>query len=397
MDTTCHFLRVPPEIRLNIYRYLLFEPPRASLDPSYPEKAFNIMMDQKSACDNIDHSFVQENDDPNSDDGGTVMYNHLILDQPPPWWERRSPAPMVDEEEFEKTRVAQEQKSISERKQKFEDEYIVRRYPAILGTNRQIHNEASALLYSSIVMEVRPGDLIWSNAWGGIVELNNGVWRSFPWYSRAKSRFGHSKPLAGGLMEPRTFAKFEKVSFVADLNFIVKDDEPQGLTFFVDDNFRTSREDDDNFVAYLNGKDSKRRPVSDIFGHFVEVLHRSPRINRLNVSISVKVDVAFDIDSEDEKDDGEEEEEEDSDGSETQDEKEDMKIIAANLRAIELVLEAGVLDPLKRISNAKSFGLSFALLQDHDKVFKTKPEHAEIIQGLKETIQGNFVAKKRVS
>ena len=46
IDTVCQFLRVPLEIRLSIYSYLLLEPPGASLDSRHHERAFDAMMDQ---------------------------------------------------------------------------------------------------------------------------------------------------------------------------------------------------------------------------------------------------------------------------------------------------------------------------------------------------------------
>lgn len=46
-SAACHFLRVPLEIRHEIYRYLLLDPPAAFLDPSYDEKTFNEMMEDE--------------------------------------------------------------------------------------------------------------------------------------------------------------------------------------------------------------------------------------------------------------------------------------------------------------------------------------------------------------
>ncbi|KAF6236355.1 hypothetical protein HO173_005446 [Letharia columbiana] len=108
VNTTCHFLRVPAEIRLNIYRCLLLESPRASLDPSCPEKAFDAMTDriqQRSTLDALLDQYLEESGlideiesyDPEGE--GSVMYNHLALNQSNPHWEIPSP-PAIDEEEF---------------------------------------------------------------------------------------------------------------------------------------------------------------------------------------------------------------------------------------------------------------------------------------------------------
>ncbi|KAF6218122.1 hypothetical protein HO133_006080 [Letharia lupina] len=114
VDTTCHFLRVPAEIRLNIYRCLLLDPPRASLDPSYPEKAFDATTDriqQRSTLDALLDQYLEENDliesyDPEGQ--GSVMYNHLAPNQSNPHWETPS-SPAIDEEEsFQSAGVSQD-------------------------------------------------------------------------------------------------------------------------------------------------------------------------------------------------------------------------------------------------------------------------------------------------
>ena len=63
----------------------------------------------------------------------------------------------------------------------------------------------------------------------------------------------------------------------------------------------------------------------------------------------------------------------------------------ADARGTELVLEAGVLDPLKWFSTAKRFRLSFASLRWNER-FRPKSEHLEIVRGLKDMVEGGFVA-----
>lgn len=298
----------------------------------------------------------------------------------------------------------EEEEQIAGRRRKADDEGEVQRYPAILRANHQIYNEASTLLYSHLVMEVRPGDFMVADPWDGVMCLGGGAWGS-----SIVPQVGIESPVEGsvqmvsprlvGTMEQHVFAKFEKISVVADLSFI---DMGEGgaqfwPTFFVDDNFRTSRDDEELFVARLKGEGSERPPVSNLVQHFVDVLVQSAYVSQLDITLKFRVDAAFDIDSEEEEDDDDDDdgpEGEDLECSRQQDEKEAKKMNIANERATELVLEAGVLDPLKRLSNVKRLGIFFASPQCSEKSSKMKPKLSGIIRDLKEAVEGNFVAKQ---
>lgn len=52
-------------------------------------------------------------------------------------------------------------------------------------------------------------------------------------------------------------------------------------------------------------------------------------------------------------------------------------------RASKLVLEAGVLSPLKWLPTVKRFGLSFASLRWNER-FRPKPKHLEIVRDVNE-------------
>ena len=374
----------------------------------------------------------QSSNAPDLEQEGMMMHNHLNVDQPgPPWETHLFPPPFINEEEFAKryrTAVAAEEERISRRKRIFEDEYKIHRYPTILQTNRQIHNEVSIFLYSTLVMEVRPGDVIFAKAWDGIVEPSNKIWRSCPTHVAPKSsitgkEIRYSK--LGGTMEPHVFAKFERIVFSADFNFDLEGEDGRAWpTLFVDDQFRTSQEDEERFTSCLYGEGPSTPPVSDIFQEFVNVLVKSPYISHLDVCLGVKIVAAFDIDSE-EGEEEEEEEEEDEDeedrdeedgveeyeDEEDRDEEEDdedeenleradrieeceaRKENAATKRGMELILEAGVLNPLKQLENVKRFSLSFDVLPCNDVEFEPKHKHLGIIRDLKEAVEGNFLAK----
>ena len=241
-------------------------------------------------------------------------------------------------------------------------------------------------------MEVSPGDVMFSD---GVLELGDKIWRSCPLQSGVKDlieRPDYKGSNLGGTMEPNAFAKFERVSFIADLDFVDGGRKNPWPTFFVDDEFYTRREDEASFVARLNEEDSKRPPVSNIFQQFVDILMQSPYISHLDVSLDVEVGAEFDIDSEDDETE-EFEVDETNEAYKQQNAREEKQINVANQRATELVLEAGVLNPLKQLSNVKSFGLSFALLPWDGVPFKPKTKHLDIIREMKETIEGKFVAK----
>ena len=393
-DATCHFLRVPLEIRHEIYRYLLLDPAEASLDPSYDEKAFNEIMEDEhrynlifTANEVSEHS----SSDPDPEGEGTVMYNHLIVDQPDPSWENHPfpPPPAIqDEGKRFPMQVSAEEKRVADWKRKFEDEYKVYRYPAIMQTSRQIYDEASTFMYSSLVMEVRPGYVMVSDVWKNIVEPSDKIWRSCPIHQAAESPvkgMGCKGVNLGGTMEPHVFAKFEKIAFSADL-FLFSNVQGGGVswpTLLVDDKFRTSLEDEDCLTARLKGQIDNRPPVSDIFQDFVNVLAKSPYISHLGVSLGVEIDAMYnpmyDAISED-IDDHEEEIEE-------------RKINIANSRVVELILDASVLNPLKQLENVKRFSLSFDELPCNGVEFEPKQKHLDIIKDLQKTVEDNFLAK----
>ena len=140
----------------------------------------------------------------------------------------------------------------------------------------------------------------------------------------------------------------------------------------------------------LNGEGSNRPPVSDICQQFVNVLVKSPYISHLDVCLGAEIVAAFDADSEEEEGD---EDEESVESANMIEECEARKENAGTKRGMELILEAGVLSPLKQLENVKRFSLSFDMLPCNDVEFEPKHKHLDIIRDLKKTIEGNFVAK----
>lgn len=224
------------------------------------------------------------------------------------------------------------------------------------------------------------------------MEPSDKIWRSRPVNVTARSPvkgLGWEGANVSGTMEPQVFAKFEGIAFSDLLDFhstmIEESEELERLwpTLFVDEKFHTSREDERCFTACLNGEGTNRPPISDIFQHFVNVLVMSPYISHLDIVLGVIIGAAFDINS-DSDDDREER---------IIDDKGERKENSANTRALELVLEAGALELLEQLDNVKCFSVSFDMLLC--KKFELDPKHKylDIIEDLKKTVEGNFLAK----
>lgn len=111
-------------------------------------------------------------------------------------------------------------------------------------------------------------------------------------------------------------------------------------------------------------------------------------MSHLDISLQVGVEAVFDMDS-----DSDDAGEDDMEYLTRLEDMEKRKVPVASERATELLVEAGVLDPLKQLPNVKCFEFSFALLQGEDVSFEPKTEVLDIVRDLKTAVEGNFVAK----
>ena len=80
------------------------------------------------------------------------------------------------------------------------DVYSLRRYPAILRTNRQIYSEASSFLYSELDVHLQPVDVFWLNTGKSIVGPGRRQW-------------------SAGAMESHVLARFKKITFETDFTW----------------------------------------------------------------------------------------------------------------------------------------------------------------------------------
>ena len=292
-----------------------------------------------------------------------------------------------------------------------EEALLVKRHLSILRANRQIYNEASDLLHSELVVRVDIGDALVDTPGSTFVTPTEKVWRHTPFKGLGRKNFKgqteYGSPPMDGSVEPHVFAQFERIFYDGYFDFNV-DAAPN---LYVDDKLSVRAEDADKFRAYLTSAKSTTRWIEDplpddrydngrretladvaditvssitvtqlstkdVVQKFVELLSRSPFIRHLELQFKINVkwdDISFD-DSDDE----------------SSMPSEDKKADAADLVATELFLESGVLDPLKHLSNVKTFALDCAITGDGETTDLLQRKHLDIIEDLKRVVEKNW-------
>ena len=102
----------------------------------------------------------------------------------------------------------------------------VRRFPAILRTNRQIYDEASSLLYSELNVILQPGNALCFEIGRDIVKASERLWRHNPLNGTCTTS---SSPLtvcgtttSDGVMARHVLARFKRFTFDLDFNWGVE-------------------------------------------------------------------------------------------------------------------------------------------------------------------------------
>lgn len=258
----CHFLRIPKgiqllspcisyqlmqtELRLIIYRQLLFETIMIPMIPLSPTH------------DPLDESDGDEWTDEDSD----------YLD----------PEDQLDDMFFEnRIYIQTEEDGITKKKN-------LKRYPAILRTNRQIYSEASSLLYTEAILIIHPGDIFCLRKKPRDLEFgapNPCPWRHNPLKGVGKFANGIAKyetAEMGGRMEPHVFARFQKIYFLAIFDF----EHTERVELWIDDDTHILHQGD--ILAYQEILDS-----SHVMKDFVNIVSRSPRITKLEIYLEVEI------------------------------------------------------------------------------------------------------------
>ena len=299
-------------------------------------------------------------------------------------------------------------------------EMRIQRHLAILRTNRQIYNEASTLLHSNLTIEVVSGDALTDEPGNAIVKPSKKVWRNAPFPGPRSTNVNgqpvYEGPLLDGSLEPHVFARFERIRYVGEFDLLCDYAAPR---LYVDDDLSVRGTDADGLLAYFNTSKSTTRwfedPLPDgrsdkglretlndvaditisratvtkpsivagIIQKFVDLLSSSLFVRHLEIVLDVQVGCSSLSEITDSSNDEDPE----------QEAKDDVKTDVADQRATELLLESGVLDSLRSLSNVKSFSLRIDTPALSGKAIKPKKKHLKIIRGLKEAIEKNWAAK----
>ncbi len=188
------------------------------------------------------------------------------------------------------------------------------------------------------------------------------VWRHNPLdgigYRREDRSHVYNTCPTDGLIEPHVFARFQRVTFHADFDFTAAESH-----LHIDNEFNIDTDDRARFIAFL------RR--AGIFELLVRLLSNSPSLHRLSIGLNVQVWANYDPDDSDEEMDL-------------------KKIGAANERAADIFMDGGILHPLQKISNVKSFEFVFDIMTYDCHNYQPQPRHVETIQELQRIIERNW-------
>ncbi|KAK4691626.1 hypothetical protein P7C71_g5410, partial [Lecanoromycetidae sp. Uapishka_2] len=176
-------------------------------------------------------------------------------------------------------------------------------------------------------------------------------------------------------MEPYVFARFEKLCFDADFNFELREDTPH---LRVDSEMRTSKASEIQFKAFIK----KTKVITNL----VKLLSQSPTVNLL------EVDIRFHI-RRDWYEGMDETSGEDSEEESDEEKLRELKIGVGNERATELFLENDMLAPLRSLTNVKTLDVQIVTMGRDDDFFELQPKHAEMVQKIKQTVEGNWRSK----
>jgi hypothetical protein len=257
----------------------------------------------------------------------------------------------------------------------------LKRFPAILRTNKQIYYEASSLLYSEAVLVIEPGDIFCLRK--KPIDLPFGTRNPCPWRHNPLKGVGklaadgivkYDTPEMDGHMEPHVFARFQKIYFSAVFDI----EHTQHVEMWIDDDTHVIPQE--AILAYQRVLNS-----SHLMKDFVKLLSRSPRITRLEICLEVEVmatsellleDTPFDIDDEE---------------ADARDEKADRLMDIANEKATELFLDSKICDPLLKLSNVQTFMFKFGFeMRDEDEIYNPPQKYNDLFQTWKTQIEGNF-------
>ncbi|KAE8441771.1 hypothetical protein EG329_004329 [Mollisiaceae sp. DMI_Dod_QoI] len=336
-----HFLRIPKEIRLAIYRQLLFPSQTIFMTPivGAPESS-----DEEEWTD-------EDSEDRDTED----EFDEMLWDGGKEYFTTAEANPFTKSEY---------------------DNF--KRHPAILRTNHQIYSEASSLLYTEAVLSVSPGDIFCLRKKPKALAFgirHADVWRYNPLQGtgiQEGCKVVYDTTAMGGAMEPHVFARFQKIYFDANFDF----EHTQCVELWIDDDTHVIRSDD--AAAY-----QKILRSSSVMKDFVKLLSKSRQITHLEICLEVEVMANSNLMMEEMPED-----EEDADEAE---DKVDRLMDIASEKATELFLDSKICDPLLKLSNVKTFQFEIGFEDgEEDEVYKPPQKYLDLFQSMKKQIEGNF-------
>ncbi|KAJ8068142.1 hypothetical protein OCU04_003713 [Sclerotinia nivalis] len=411
-DMPSKLLSIPKEIRLEIYRYLLLPSGFISIEPGQPkggwhgddESTSDDWTDEDTISFDGDNSDMEiEYDGPGGIDGlGSLLWSMVqqdgedqSMDVEPEFPsnpeaesilnEASQATPAADPIEIVDLEDGGTARRIANGQEKWEtgsedtdfEEY--RMCPEILRVNKQIHEEASSVLFTEGTVVVNSNDLFFlsnkSLRWGSIYGYT--PWRHNPLTAVAKRLPGgtiqYDKEYLGGWMEPHIFAKFQKVLFDCAL----EDEHTEGIQFFLDiDTWKLDSEDVTKFRNYLG--------TLTFVKDFVKLISKSQVINKLTVNLLVEITA-------DTKLDAESLDEDDEDAVKEMDDKQDKADFEANIRATELFMDTNMFKPLKQLKNVRRFEFRFGFADFVPPVdYVPAEKYQNMIRKMKKLVEGNF-------
>ena len=304
----------------------------------------------------------------------------------------------------------------------FPKESHTKRHMAILRTNRQIYDEASALLRKDLRIKIKPGDALLNHPTSAVVKESGNVWRYDPFkslgFTDTHGRTVYKSSPLDGAVEPHVFAQFRKIHYKADFDFQLDSAAP---SLYIDDDLVVNVEDAAKFASYLTTAKSTTRWVEDplpdhcfdsgrretledvagitissvtvtepstaeIVKNFVNLLSNSPFVHHLEFAIDIKVTCEADTDSDSSSDSNDETDSE-------KDEEDVLKWRVAYEKGTELFLESGVLNSLKDLTNVMCFSPKITTIGRGETPMKLQQKYVKILRDLKDVIEKNWRIK----
>ncbi|KAB8291567.1 hypothetical protein EYC80_006367 [Monilinia laxa] len=387
-------LSAPKEIRLEIYRYLLLPTKFVSIEPGNPKGSHTDGTDNSSSngswTDEDTISFDGDNadmeiayDGPN----GINMFESLswsfgeqqelghpaevdpdfpsnpeaesILDET-----SQTPLPGVTEiVNLEDGGTARRMtRRLWETESDDTEMENYRMFPEILQVNKQIHEEASSVLFTEGTVVINTNDMFFlrHNQLKYGMPYGDNPWRHNPLISTAKRLPGgtiqyNTPPNLRGWMEPHIFAKFQKVLFDCTLE---DDDHTEDLRFYLDiDTGKLRNEEVVEFRQYLR--------TLTFVKDFVKLLSKSHVINKLTINVLVEITAGTKLDA--------------------------MSFDSDDDALKEIFMDAKMFAPLKRLRNVRKLEFGYGFEDYLPPIeYVPVPKYQDMARKLKEVVEKNF-------